>query len=171
VILPERRYDLAGHLLASAIDHATAQGTTIADALGDVAASWGRSVADQARATAGPRPSRERLVACTCQALTENGYAAQRLDGTIVLRNCPFDALARDHTELICGMNVAIMTAATEQLPETTLAARLDPAPDRCCVVLMPADVPASHHQREESESPSTAGPAGDAAPGDSLER
>ena len=140
VILPERRYDLAGHLLASAIDNAAAQGAKVADALDDVAASWGRSVADQARATAGPRPSPARLLACTCQALTENGYEAQRTDGTIVLRNCPFDALAREHTELVCGMNLAIMAAVTEHLQETALGARLEPALDRCCVVLVQAD-------------------------------
>src|SRR5215211_3169916 len=67
VILPERRYDVAGELLATAIEDAAAQGTTPADALKAVAADWGRSVADQARAAAGPRPSPERLVACTCQ--------------------------------------------------------------------------------------------------------
>ena len=137
VILPERRYDLAGQLLASAIDDAAAaQGTTPADALKAAGAGWGRSVADQARATAGPRPSPERLLTCACQALIENGYEAQRSAGTIVLRNCPFDALAREHTELVCGMNLAILTAVTEQLEETALSARLEPAPDRCCVVL-----------------------------------
>jgi predicted ArsR family transcriptional regulator len=156
VILPERRYDLAGHLLAGAIDDAGAQGTAVADALGDTAASWGRGIAQQARAAAGPRPSAERLVACTCQALTENGYEAQCTDGTIVLRNCPFDALAREHTELVCGMNLAIMAAVTEQLREMELDAQLEPAPGRCCVVLMPADVSAEHHQREESASPSS---------------
>jgi predicted ArsR family transcriptional regulator len=68
-----------------------------------------------------------------------------------VLRNCPFDALAREHMDLVCGMNLAFMTGVTEQLQETALAARLEPAPDRCCVVLVPADVSAEHHQREES--------------------
>ena len=142
VILPERRYDLAGQLLASAIDNAAAQHTTPADALKGAATDWGRSVADQARSAAGSRPSSERLVACACQALTENGYEAQRSADTIVLRNCPFDALAREHTELVCGMNLTIMTAVAEQLQETALTARLDPAPDRCCVVLVPPDVP-----------------------------
>jgi predicted ArsR family transcriptional regulator len=141
VILPERHYDLAGQLLATAIENAAAQRSTPADALRVVAAGWGRQVADQARATAGPEPSPERLVACACQALTENGYEPQRTNGTIVLRNCPFDVLAREHTELVCGMNLAIMDAATERLEETGLAARLEPAPDRCCVVLERADV------------------------------
>jgi predicted ArsR family transcriptional regulator len=139
VILPERRYDLAGHLLATAINNAAIQGRAVTDALEAAAAGWGRSVADQARAAAGPRPSPDRLLACSCQALTENGYEAQRSGDTIVLRNCPFDALAREHAELVCGMNLAIMTAVTGQLQETALAARLEPAPDRCCVVLVPA--------------------------------
>lgn len=148
VILPERRYELAGQLLAGAIDSAAADGTSPGDALKAMAAGWGHVVADQARATAGPRPNPERLLCCACQALTDNGYEAQRSGGTIVLCNCPFDALAREHTELVCGMNLAIMTAVTEQLQETALAARLEPAADRCCVVLAPASLPAGRWSR-----------------------
>jgi predicted ArsR family transcriptional regulator len=140
VILPERRYDLAGQLLATAIENSATQGTSPADALKTVAAGWGRDVADQARAAAGPRSSPERLLDCTCEALAEEGYEPHRSGGGIVLRNCPFDALAREHTELVCGMNLAILDAATEQLPEISLDARLEPSPDRCCVVLEPAD-------------------------------
>jgi predicted ArsR family transcriptional regulator len=140
VILPERRYDLAGQLLATAIENSATQGTAPADALKAVAADWGRNVADQARATAGARPSVERLLGCTCHALAEKGYEPHRSGGSIVLRNCPFDALAREHTELVCGMNFAILDAATEQLPEISLTARIEPSPDRCCVVLDPAD-------------------------------
>jgi predicted ArsR family transcriptional regulator len=145
VILPERRYDLVGQLLATAIENSARQGTAPADALKAAAVGWGRNVADQARGTAGDRPSPERLLGCTCQALAENGYEPHRSGGAIVLRNCPFDALAREHTELVCGMNLAIMAAATEQLPEISLAARLEPSPDRCCVVLEPADVATKH--------------------------
>lgn len=136
VTLPERRYDLAGQLLAIAIENATAEGTTVVDALNAAAADWGRAVADQAKTAAGPRPSRERLIAAASQTLTEYGYEPRRADGTIVLSNCPFHALAREHTQLVCGMNLAIMDAITERLREIGLAARLEPAPDRCCVVL-----------------------------------
>ena len=139
VILPERRYDLAGKLLATALEDVAARGTSPADALRAAGAGWGRSVADQARASAGAAPSSDQLLACTCQALAENGYEPHRTVTTIVLRNCPFDALAREHTDLVCGMNLAIMAAVTEQLQETALAARLEPAADRCCVVLVPA--------------------------------
>ena len=136
VTLPERRYDIAGQLLASAIDNATADGTSVVDALKVAAANWGRTVADQAQAAAGPQPSRERLIAATTQVLTEYGYEPHRADGTIVLANCPFHALAREHTQLVCGMNLAIMTAVTEGVEQIGLVARLEPAPDRCCVVL-----------------------------------
>ena len=134
--LPERRYDLAGQLLASAIDDATADGIAVVDALNAAAGHWGRTVGDEARATAGPQPDRERLLASTCQALTDCGYAPHRDGGTILLSNCPFDALAQEHTQLICGMNLAIMDAVADRVSQTGLVARLEPAPDRCCVVL-----------------------------------
>ena len=135
VTLPERRYDLAGDLLASAMDQSTADGVVVTDALNAAAAQWGRSVADQARSTAGARPGPDQLLAAICQALTEHGYEPQRVGDTIVLRNCPFDRLAREHTQLVCGMNLAILTAVTQRLEDAGLAARLDPTPDRCCVV------------------------------------
>jgi len=136
VTLPERRYDLAAQLLASAIDDVIADGTTVTDALNTVAADWGRTFGDQARAEAGLRPSRERLLASTCGALAEYGYEPHRAGGAIVLCNCPFDTLAQEHTQLVCGMNLAIMDAITDRVSKTGLAARLEPAPDRCCVVL-----------------------------------
>jgi predicted ArsR family transcriptional regulator len=136
VTLPERRYDLAAKLMASAIDDASAAGGTVTNAVNAAAAEWGRAVGDRARVEAGPRPSRERLVTCMCDALTEHGYEPRRVGGTVVLCNCPFDALAREHTQLVCGMNLAMLTAVAERVSKTGLAARLEPSPDRCCVVL-----------------------------------
>jgi predicted ArsR family transcriptional regulator len=136
VTLPERRYELAAQLLASSIDTATADGAAVTDSLNAATAHWSHAVADQARAAAGPRPSRERLLTSICEALTEYGYEPHRVGSTIMLRNCPFDTLARNHTELICGMNLAMLAGVIEQLQEIGLAARLEPAPDRCCVVL-----------------------------------
>jgi predicted ArsR family transcriptional regulator len=53
----------------------------------------------------------------------------------VTLANCPFHALAREHTELVCAMNLALFTGMADRAwPEVT--ARLDPAPDRCCVTL-----------------------------------
>ncbi|MGI8900789.1 MAG: hypothetical protein ACR2HA_07625 [Nocardioides sp.] len=77
------------------------------------------------------RPGRARLVAATCAALAREGYEPRRAGETITLVNCPFDALAREHTELVCGMNLALLDAAVETVGAASLAARLDPAPDR----------------------------------------
>lgn len=136
VTLPERRYDLAGQLMARAIDNSTHEGTDVVEALHVAAADIGSKLGEGARGDAGARPSRGRLVAATCAALTRQGYEP-RMDGDMIaLANCPFDALARDHTELVCGMNLALIDAAVAGVGDTSLAARLDPAPDRCCVVL-----------------------------------
>jgi predicted ArsR family transcriptional regulator len=136
VTLPERRYDLAAKLMASAIDDASAASGTLTDAVNAAAAKWGRAVGDKARVEAGPRPRGERLVTSVCDALTDFGYEPHRDSSTVVLCYCPFDTLAREHTQLVCGMNLAMLTAVTERVGKTGLAARLEPAPDRCCVVL-----------------------------------
>jgi len=136
VTLPERRYDLAAQLMASAIDHATTVGSTVTDAVHAAAADRGHTLGDQVRAEAGSRPSRERLLTSIYDALTDYGYEPRRGGSTITLCNCPFDTLAREHTELVCGMNLAMLAAATDRVGKSGLVARLDPAPDRCCVVL-----------------------------------
>jgi predicted ArsR family transcriptional regulator len=135
VTLPERRYDIAGQLLAGAIDSAATDGTRVTDAVTAAADRWGRAIGDQARTAAGSRPSSERLVDCTCEALARYGYAPARSGGIIVLRNCPFDTLAREHTQLVCGMNLVIMAAVADRVEKGRLAARMAPATDRCCVV------------------------------------
>src|SRR5689334_14455733 len=58
VTLPERRYDLAGRLLAAAIDTSTGDRGGVTDALHIAASDWGRTLGDQARAAAGPGASR-----------------------------------------------------------------------------------------------------------------
>ncbi len=56
-------------------------------------------------------------------------------DGTVVLRNCPFHRLARDHAELVCGMNQCFLDAAVTDL-DAGLVARLQPQEGFCCVRL-----------------------------------
>ncbi|MBA2558905.1 MAG: transcriptional regulator [Propionibacteriales bacterium] len=136
VTLPERRYDLAGELMAQAIDNSTRDGSAAVDALHAAAADLGAALGNQACEQAGPRPSLERLVAAACGGLAARGYEPRRNGDTVTLANCPFDELARGHTELVCGMNLALLDAVAEHLGEGKLAARLDPASDRCCVVL-----------------------------------
>jgi predicted ArsR family transcriptional regulator len=67
--------------------------------------------------------------------LRDHGYEPHLDEELLTLRNCPFHALAQEHTELVCGMNLALITAATEHL-DPGLEARLEPAEGRCCVVV-----------------------------------
>ncbi len=70
--------------------------------------------------------------------LTAHGFEPYRDGQRVYLRNCPFHALSRDHTQLVCGMNLALMEGLLEGASVSRLSARLDPAPGRCCVVLGP---------------------------------
>ena len=60
-------------------------------------------------------------------------------DGVVTLANCPFHALAQEHTELVCGMNLRLLDGVLESVPGGGLVARLQPAPGRCCVRMEPA--------------------------------
>jgi len=136
VTLPARRYDLAGQLLAQAIDDSTRDGTPVLDAVHTAAAECGRALGDHAQQALGPRPGPAQQVAAVCAVLAAHGYEPRRVDSSVTLANCPFDALAQDHTDLVCGMNLALLDAVVDRVGDGTLTARLDPADDRCCVVL-----------------------------------
>jgi predicted ArsR family transcriptional regulator len=56
-----------------------------------------------------------------------------------VLANCPFHTLAREHTELVCGMNLHLLAGVLEGVPSSGLVAHLRPEPGMCCVRLDPA--------------------------------
>jgi predicted ArsR family transcriptional regulator len=136
VTVPERRYDLAGQLLAAAIEESSREGTPVLGSLHRAAAALGHRLGDQARAAAGRRPGRDRLVRAACDALASHGYEPRVEADTVTLANCPFHALAREHTELVCGMNLALVSAVASNGADDRLTARLDPADGRCCVVL-----------------------------------
>lgn len=127
VSLPERRYDLAGQILASAVDRSMRDGVPVETVVRDVALESGRALGTRSPHA---RTEWER----TAEALTTQGYEPRVSDQEIVLANCPFDALARDHTELVCGMNQAFVEGVLDGLGCEGLEACLDPEPDLCCV-------------------------------------
>jgi predicted ArsR family transcriptional regulator len=120
--IPERHYELAGHLLAAAVERADESGAPVRDALADEAFAAGAAIAT-ARSGAGLE-----------EALTTCGYAPRaEASGDLVLENCPFHMLASRHTELICGANLELVrgiAAATGDERTPVLA----PAAGRCCV-------------------------------------
>jgi predicted ArsR family transcriptional regulator len=140
VTLPRRDYALAGRLLAEAADRSRRDGTAIQTALDTAAAAEGRRLADEIRTRCnggGRTPDGAR--GAVLQALEAHGFEPiSDDDGIVVLRNCPFHQLAREHTELICGMNHCMLGAVVEVLDDAGLAARLEPEEGVCCVRLHP---------------------------------
>jgi predicted ArsR family transcriptional regulator len=55
-------------------------------------------------------------------------------DAGMVLGNCPFHTLAKKHTEIVCGMNLCLITGLLTGLNATGLHAELHPTPEHCCV-------------------------------------
>lgn len=136
ISLPERHYDLAAQVLADAIIASQTSGVPMPDALQTAARRAGTKLGEHAQATAGSRPSRTALVGAVCEVLESNGYEPNPGRNRITLTNCPFHALAEKHTELVCGMNLDLIGGMLDQLPQADLTATLDPAPDRCCVIV-----------------------------------
>jgi predicted ArsR family transcriptional regulator len=132
VSFPERRYDLAGELLAGALEEADASGEPPRAVLGRRARARGREIG--AATGQDGVPARDRVVA----ALEEAGFEPRAEDDAAGLANCPFHALAQEHTELVCGMNLQLLEGLLESVPGTGWTARLVPRPDRCCVRLEP---------------------------------
>ena len=69
--------------------------------------------------------------------LTQQGYEPCRgADGVIRLRNCPFHQLTEQHSEVVCGMNLALVEGLVEGLGADGWRPALDPQPGHCCVAI-----------------------------------
>lgn len=133
VSIPERRYELLARLLADAVGASA----TAATALGNAARELGESIGSDARAAAGARPDREALLASATAVLDRMGFQPYHDEGgDIRLRNCPFDALARDHRDLVCTTNVEMMEGVLGGLRAKGVVASLEPTAGQCCVAL-----------------------------------
>ena len=135
VSLPERRYDLAGDLLAAALDEAETSGEAPRRVLERSARRRGRELAEESRASDGGVPPRDAVL----RLLEAQGFEPRIEDDAVVLANCPFHRLARTHTDLVCGMNLSLLDGVLDGVPATGLVADLRPEPGRCCVRLRPS--------------------------------
>jgi predicted ArsR family transcriptional regulator len=133
VILPERRYDLAARLMAEGLDD---PGGDPAAALDRAARRFGQRLGEEGRRELGRRASRKRLLEKACEVLRGYGFEPVSAEGEIRLRNCPFDAIAKDHVALVCGMNLALGEGLLAGLGAEGIDVRLDPLPGSCCVAL-----------------------------------
>jgi len=122
ISLPERQYELAGGLLATAVEEADETGGSPRAILARCARERGAELA------AGGQD----IVA----ALEDNGFEPRLEDGEVLLANCPFHRLAQVHTRLVCEMNLGLVEGMLAGVGESGLRARLDPQPGSCCVRL-----------------------------------
>ena len=124
VSLPERRYDLAAELLATAIEESARSGESVPACLDRVSSDAGRALGasggtlDAVLVSAGYEP-------------VDDGEGGQ------LLTNCPFHRLAQGHAETICGANLALLEGVVEGTGEQGLSVRFEPRDGLCCVHLV----------------------------------
>ncbi len=146
VTLPERHYELAGAILAAAVE-AAADGDPVLDAVARTARAAGRRMAasvDRARRVDVQGPGLDADLDALAEVLGRYGYEPRREGDRVVLANCPFHSLARDHTQLVCSMNLEVIRALADGLHSVDAPGparrgaevRLEPEPGRCCVTL-----------------------------------
>jgi predicted ArsR family transcriptional regulator len=134
VTVPPREYELAARLLAVAVE-ADRSGASRA-ALHDAAQQFGAGLASRCPAPEGG--GQEPLQAAE-DALRAHGFEPWHDEAGIVrLRNCPFHHLATQHTEIVCGMNLALIDGLVAGLGAGRLHPALDPRPGCCCVAISP---------------------------------
>ena len=123
VSLPDRRYEAASHLLTDSLLEAQTTGEPPREILNRRAYEWGEDLAAQADGD-------------VVRALEGLGFEPRQDGATILLGNCPFHSLAQRHTQLVCGMNLCLISGLLDGIAATTHTASLDPAPGHCCVRL-----------------------------------
>jgi predicted ArsR family transcriptional regulator len=112
VSLPERRYDLAGGLLAEAVERSSRDGEPVARALRRAATEAGRRIGEAARVAVGRRSSRAKRRDAVVGMLERHGYEPH-----------------------VCGMNLELLSGVIGGADGAdVLAARLAPQPGYCCV-------------------------------------
>ena len=134
--LPARDYATLAELLAGAIE-ADPSGAAQA-ALQRAAATLGAEVGAEAANHTSPAGDPDQVLTAVRQALASRGYEPyEEAEGTIRLRNCPFDRVAAHHRDLVCGANLAMLQSLTDHLGgDPPVRAVLDRQPGRCCVAL-----------------------------------
>lgn len=128
ISLPERHYDLLSRILATAVAEATTSGEPVgviaARVARDEGAAWGSDL--------GPLDADELERLAT--ALAAGGYEPWIEEQTMFLGNCPFHRVAKEQTELVCGLNLEFVSGVATGAGCDGVATRLDPGVNRCCV-------------------------------------
>jgi predicted ArsR family transcriptional regulator len=122
ISVPPRDYRLLAAILVAAIERDT--DGTVRTVVGQAAREAGFQAAQHADGD---------LIA----ALRDCGYLPRTdHDGDISLRNCPFHAVAKDHLDVVCGLNLEMIKGVIAASSSNDAQAELNPRPGHCCVQL-----------------------------------
>lgn len=122
VSVPPRDYLLLARLLVTSIEQDAAG--TVRSALNTAARETGRQAAVDAGGD-------------VVTALRDCGYLPQAdADGCVTLRNCPFHSVAKDHLEVVCGLNLQLIEGVLDGSAMPGARAELSPSQGRCCVLV-----------------------------------
>jgi predicted ArsR family transcriptional regulator len=112
---PPREYELVAEILLRA-----GAGGTPAAAAREVGRELGRAAPE------GP----------IAEVLRARGYEPFDDDGTLRFANCPFDALAQNHRQVVCSLNLALVEGVIEGAGAACVTASLEPDRAGCCVAV-----------------------------------
>ncbi|BCW36922.1 ArsR family transcriptional regulator [Arthrobacter sp. StoSoilA2] len=117
--VPERQYDLAGDLMATAITRSLKGNLPVREALMDVADRKGQEAGSPGDFLG---------------ALADLGYepVADEAGGYRLL-NCPFHRLSQDHEQVVCAMNGAFLKGAATASGLSGESVLPDSGPGHCC--------------------------------------
>jgi predicted ArsR family transcriptional regulator len=126
---PPRDYRQLAEMLVRAVDEdRTGAGRA---ALERVAYKFGRSLGEESKRSAISDLNK------LSDALRLRGYEPVEDErGTVRLRNCPFDTVAKQCPEVVCGLNLRLVEGLIEGLDLRHTRAALEPDERHCCVVI-----------------------------------
>lgn len=121
VSVPARQYELAGELMARAIEESVHTDEPTTQAVGRIARDRGRAMGAAA----------DNFVA----ALEQGGYQPREdPDGGLVMGNCPFHRLSKKHRDTVCSLNFELVTGIAEGAADCDRTVTSEPGAGRCCV-------------------------------------
>jgi predicted ArsR family transcriptional regulator len=166
----ERRYRLLAEMLATMISGLLPEPASAAAGAGQ---EWGRYLAGQP--APGQRADAATAIARLTAILREAGFAPGPGEAgsgeagsteQIWLRRCPFQEIARQHPDVVCGLHLGLMQGALQQLRAPVTASRLEPfaEPGLCIAHLAPAPEAGPPAPEPSSAAPEPALPGAAAA-------
>jgi predicted ArsR family transcriptional regulator len=134
--VPPRRYDVAARVMARGLAAAHERGTDALETTFEVAQEEGQRIGHLRRSPG--RKSAKATTEAAMDVLTDLGYEPRcESDRCVQLCNCPFDSVVDVAADVVCGLNQRFVSGVLDGLGgHRAVQAELDPAPDRCCVVL-----------------------------------